>query len=82
MRLGYNTNGLAHHRLSDAIRLLADEGYSSVALTMEVGALDPFGDLSTYRDQVNEVRDLLDSLSLGPVDIAHMITSIRAKWGF
>ena len=67
MRLGYNTNGLAHHRLSDAIRLLADEGYSSVALTMEVGALDPFGDLSTYRDQVNEVRDLLDSLSLGRV---------------
>ena len=26
MRLGYNTNGLAHHRLLDAIDLLADEG--------------------------------------------------------
>ena len=32
MRLGYNTNGLAHHRLTDAIALLADEGYQSVAL--------------------------------------------------
>ena len=31
MRLGYNTNGLAHHRLLDAIDLLADEGYQSVA---------------------------------------------------
>ena len=27
MRLGYNTNGLQNHRLSDALRLLADEGF-------------------------------------------------------
>ena len=27
MRLGYNTNGLAHHSLPDAIRLLASLGY-------------------------------------------------------
>ena len=26
MRLGYNTNGLAHHRLTDAIDLIADRG--------------------------------------------------------
>ena len=42
MRLGYNTNGLAHHRLLDAIDLLADEGYESVALTLDAGALDPY----------------------------------------
>ena len=38
MRLGYNTNGLAHHRLTDAIDLLADLGYQSVALTLDAGA--------------------------------------------
>ncbi len=42
MRLGYNTNGLAHHRLIDAIELLADFGFRSVALTLDAAALDPF----------------------------------------
>ena len=42
MQLGYNTNGLAHHRLLDAIELLADEGFSSVAITLDAGALDPY----------------------------------------
>ena len=37
MRLGYNTNGLAHHRLVDAIDLLADEGYQSIAITLDAG---------------------------------------------
>ncbi len=39
MRLGYNTNGLAHHRLRDAITLLAHEGYQSVAITLDAGRL-------------------------------------------
>ncbi len=41
MRLGYNTNGLAHHRLLDAIDLLADEGYASIAITLDAGAWTP-----------------------------------------
>ncbi len=49
MRLGYNTNGLAHHRLVDAIDLLADEGYQSVAITLDAGALDPFDEPSCLR---------------------------------
>lgn len=37
----YNTNGLAHHRLDDAIDLVADLGYGGIALTPDVGHLDP-----------------------------------------
>ena len=35
LRFAYNTNGLAHHRLPDAIDLLADLGYDGIALTPE-----------------------------------------------
>lgn len=67
MRLGYNTNGLAHHRLVDAIRLLADEGFQSVALTLDAGALDPFQDHGDLDRQVREVRRLLDHHGLARV---------------
>ena len=64
MLLGYNTNGLQNHRLEDALRLLADTGYRAVALTPDVGHLDP---LRCTARQVEEVAALLQRLDLHPV---------------
>ncbi|HLY08793.1 MAG TPA: sugar phosphate isomerase/epimerase family protein [Planctomycetota bacterium] len=61
MYLAYNTNGLAHHRLEDAVRLLADVGYGGVALTPDVGHLDPF---TTTEADWEKARGLLDRLRL------------------
>jgi sugar phosphate isomerase/epimerase len=42
LRFGYGTNGLADHRLDDALAFLADSGYQGVALTLDHHHLDPF----------------------------------------
>ena len=57
MLLGYNTNGFAHHRLEDAIDVIAGIGYRSVALTLDYHALNPYGD--AYEDQKAGVAQLL-----------------------
>jgi sugar phosphate isomerase/epimerase len=67
MKLGYNTNGLAHHRLVDAIELLADLGYQSVAITLDAGALDPFDEPATLKRQVSQVRRALDRRGMSRV---------------
>lgn len=60
-RLGYNTNGLAHHRVLDALELLADIGYEGVALTPDAGLLDPF---HLRPDEVADVRLRAEDLGL------------------
>ena len=41
MFLGYNTNGMAHHDLFDAVELLAEIGYKGLAITVDHGVLSP-----------------------------------------
>lgn len=67
MLLGYNTNGLAHHRLLDAIEFLADEGYRSVAITLDAGALDPYDEPEALARQVARVGEALDRRGLARV---------------
>ncbi len=53
LRLAYNTNGLAHHDLLAAIDLLAEIGYSGVAITLDHGSLNPYdGRAAEQLDQV------------------------------
>jgi L-ribulose-5-phosphate 3-epimerase len=66
MRLGYNTNGFAHHRLEDAVSILADLGYQSVALTIDYHAFDPYDQVK--RDlQAEKVGELLHRYRLRSV---------------
>ncbi|HTF89198.1 MAG TPA: sugar phosphate isomerase/epimerase [Planctomycetota bacterium] len=60
-RLAYNTNGLAHHRPEDALRLLADLGYEGVALTPDVGGLDLY---ALEPRTVDGLASLADELGL------------------
>jgi L-ribulose-5-phosphate 3-epimerase len=57
MRFGYNTNGLAHHTLEDALVILADLGYESVALTLDHHALNPYD--PHFRQQLKAVQTRL-----------------------
>ncbi len=65
MLLGYNTNGFAHHRFDDALAILADLGYRSVALTLDWHTLHPFE--SDWRIHAEVLRRRLENLRLHSV---------------
>ena len=62
MLLGYNTNGLAHHDPFQAVELLANIGYRSVALTLDHGPLNPFE--HGFADQLRKMYRLLNRLGM------------------
>ena len=65
MLLGYNTNGMAHHELFDAVSLLAEIGYKSVAITIDHGTLPPYGRYISQR--LGRLRRLLRQLDMRSV---------------
>jgi L-ribulose-5-phosphate 3-epimerase len=65
MLLGYNTNGMAHHELFDAVTLLAEIGYRSVAITIDHGALPPYG--RYFPQRLSRLRRLLRVLGMRSV---------------
>jgi sugar phosphate isomerase/epimerase len=65
LRFAYNTNGAAHHRLDDALALIADAGYDGVALTLDIHHLDPFA--PDFPEQRRRIAARLRELELGCV---------------
>jgi L-ribulose-5-phosphate 3-epimerase len=65
MFLGYNTNGMAHHELFDAVLLLADIGYRSVAITIDHNALPPYANYG--RQRIRRLWRMLEQLGMRSV---------------
>jgi L-ribulose-5-phosphate 3-epimerase len=63
-RLGYNTNGFAHHRLDDALQVIAELGYRAIALTPDANHLPPD---HTSGAQLRALRAQLEHLDLAVV---------------
>ena len=65
LRFAFNTNGAAHHRLDDALTLIAEAGYDGVALTLDIHHLDPFD--PDFLLNTRHVAARLRALNLGLV---------------
>jgi L-ribulose-5-phosphate 3-epimerase len=65
LRFGYNTNGMAHHRLDEALQLLAELGYRGCAITLDAAHLDPWS--RDVGSEVARIGLLARTLGLGLV---------------
>jgi L-ribulose-5-phosphate 3-epimerase len=81
MFLGYNTNGFAHHRLEDAIEILAELGYGGVALTPDVNHLHRWASGPNHIERAAKFGELLQSHGLRAVveTGARYVLDIRNK---
>jgi L-ribulose-5-phosphate 3-epimerase len=61
LSFGYNTNGFAHHKLEEALEIIADCGYRGVALTLDNHHCNPF---TAEPADVLRLRQLLEKLKL------------------
>src|ERR1043166_1742804 len=62
MRLGYNTNGFAHHTIIPALHILAELGYRSVAITLDHYVLNPYD--ADIADQCKRTSQFLKQMEL------------------
>lgn len=65
MQLGYNTNGFAFHTLESALSIIAQTGYQSAALSLDVHHLNPFG--ANLEQELEQTRQQLTNLKLNCV---------------
>ncbi len=65
MRLGYNTNGTICHPWEQAIELMAEIGYRSVALTIDHHTLNPFS--TDLARELTRMRQQLDRCQMTAV---------------
>jgi sugar phosphate isomerase/epimerase len=61
LSFGYNTNGFAHHKLDDALEIIAECGYRGVALTLDNFHCNPF---TTEPAELQRLRQQLEKLQL------------------
>ncbi len=57
---GYNTNGFANHGLDEALWLIAELGYKTVAVTIDYNALNPY-DPDGRERQIEAVREYVEN---------------------
>lgn len=65
MKPGFNTNGLAFHRWDDALRLIAETGYTSAGITVDHYTLNPFA--PGLPQQMAAMQQLLQECQLSTV---------------